>query len=105
MDNIIKNISHQINNIEDKTIEIFSKDLETIIDIVVQKFSEQENLPVLTNNYSLEFVKSLVSNHLYFIKNELDFKDSQTIFEHFVWEFSTYHKMGIPFNFFQYLIQ
>ena len=67
---------------------------------IVDEFSKNN----LLTNHSQKYIDSLLSNHLYFMKEAFYFKDEKIFYEHLLWEISTYTKMGIPFDFFKYLI-
>lgn len=90
-----------INNINDDDILHFHQKIDYLYSGILNKFSNTKDLNILTNNYPLEFIKPLISNHLHFIDTALKIKDEKIVFDHLVWELSTYHKMGLPFVFFK----
>lgn len=90
-----------INSISNDDISNFHQKIEYLYSDILEKFSTTKDLNILTNNYPLEFIKPLISNHLYFIDEALKIKDERIVFDHLIWELSTYHKMGLPFVFFK----
>ena len=90
-----------INNINDEDILNFHQEIDYLYGGILDKFSTTKDLDILTNNYPIEFIKPLISNHLHSIDTALRIQDEKILFDHLVWELSTYHKMGLPFVFFK----
>lgn len=105
MHSVTSNITTLLTSIDKTLVEEIEKDSNTIIEMVLRSFKEHEDLETLTNNHPIHLIKSILTNHILFIRNEFELQDSFAIVEHFIWEFSTYHKVGFPFNFFKYFIK
>jgi len=100
---IIEKINTVISNLDEEILRSYENDIEKVQEKIVQYLQRKENFSQLTNNYPIEFIRPIVSNHLYSIKEALLIKDPKATFDYILWELNTYYNMTLPFNFFQEL--
>jgi methanogenic corrinoid protein MtbC1 len=77
---------------------------EKIISIIFSKLlKNNKNDNLFSSDYSNDYIKSLISNHLYFLKELLKINDTNSICNHLIWEVKTYSKMGFSNHFFKFM--
>lgn len=101
MQKILKDLEHLLDNVEPSTIRCFEQDIDFFIDESIKSCTQNKNFSALTNNYSIEFIKSFISNHLHSLEEILKIKNTEMVLNHIILDISTYYKIGLPFNFFK----
>lgn len=103
MNELLNTIEKLLSEIDSKTIKVFEDNIDLFTHDAYEKYEQTDELNALTNNCPLEFIEPLIEHHCNFFSEAFKINNSKVVFDHLIWEFSTYHKLGLPFNFFRSL--
>jgi len=90
-------------NVSDSLLIRYERDLNLIYKNIISELNSFEQLSTLINQHSIELVKPIIYNHIYFIKEALLKKNNDYILDHIFWELNSYNNMNISFNFYKHL--
>jgi methanogenic corrinoid protein MtbC1 len=105
MRNILNDLDRLLSKLDDKTILSYEQDLDSICSGVIKNIENLANINNIINNYPISFIKPIIINHLYLVKESLVSKNSQKLLNHIFWALKSYNNMTKPYVFFKYLFE
>lgn len=95
MNKIIEELDKYILNNNAVSFELFKDNIEEITYLVIECLKKDKNITIEKN-----ILEPIVINHIYFMKEAIDTKNSQLILNQLIWEIKSYTKMGVKDEFF-----
>lgn len=102
---ILSEIEILLKKLDSRQIEAYRSILNELQTQIIKNFHNDDNFKTLVNNFDNSVVESIIKNHLNFITEAINSKDSRIVYNHLLWELQTYHNMGISFKFFKNLFE
>lgn len=98
--NVLNKLSELLNQIEQNAIETYKNTMQDSIEYVNKQIKLREDFSILTGSNPTNMIEDNHQNHAHFMYNIFLTKDTQNMFDTYIWAYNTYHSRGFVFRYF-----